>query len=180
MYLPTANPLLQLHAAEREAAMHLLSFFPDLPPHFTIDHYLDERRRGQDLLWPTVRPLPGVLKLVTHLHKKNIPIAVATGSQRRNYDQKSSHLMDTLFGMFDGKVVCADDGLVAKGRGKPNPDIFLVTARKMLGRNVGEGDDIEGSVTDAQREERRRGLVFEDAIPGMQAGKRAGMNGTFH
>lgn len=163
--------------AEREAAAHLLSFFPDLPPHFTIDHYLEERRRGQDLLWPTVRPLPGVLKLISHLHKHKIPIAVATGSQRRNYDQKSAHLMDALFGLFDGKVVCADDGLVAKGRGKPNPDIFLVTATKMLGREVGEGDDVEGSVTEEQRLERRKGLVFEDAIPGMQAGKRAGMNG---
>ncbi|TCD64827.1 hypothetical protein EIP91_003575 [Steccherinum ochraceum] len=161
---------------ERDGALHLLSFFPDLPEHFTIDHYLDERRRGQDLLWPTVRPLPGALKLVAHLHKHKIPIAVATGSLRRNYVQKSAHLIDDLFGMFEGKVVCADDGLVAKGRGKPNPDIFLATARKMLGRDVGEGDDVAASVTDAQRAERRKGLVFEDAIPGMQAGKRAGMN----
>ncbi|KAH8107674.1 HAD-like protein [Cristinia sonorae] len=161
---------------EREAAAHLLSFFPDLPAHFTIDHYLEARRQGQDLLWPTVRPLPGALKLVSHLHRHKVPIAVATGSQRRNYEQKSSHLMDALFGMFEGKVVCADDGLIGKGRGKPNPDIFLVTAREMLGRDVGEGDDIEAKVTDAQRKERRKGLVFEDAIPGVQAGKRAGMN----
>lgn len=87
--------------------------------------------------------------------------------------------MDDLFNMFDGKVVCADDGLVAKGRGKPNPDIFLVAARQMLGRDVGEGDDIEKVITETQREERRKGLVLEDAILGMQAGKRAGMNGSF-
>ncbi|THH31390.1 hypothetical protein EUX98_g2777 [Antrodiella citrinella] len=161
---------------ERESAMHLLSFFPDLPPHFTIDHYLDERRKGQDLLWRTVRPLPGVLKLVQHLHKHQIPIAVATGSQRRNYEQKSSHLMAELFGLFEGKVVCADDGLVKTGRGKPNPDIFLVTARKMLERDVGEAEELEENITDKQRLERRKGLVFEDAILGVQAGKRAGMN----
>ncbi|EKM54781.1 uncharacterized protein PHACADRAFT_210564 [Phanerochaete carnosa HHB-10118-sp] len=35
---------------EREAAAHLLSFFPDLPPDFTIDTYLSERRAGQDAL----------------------------------------------------------------------------------------------------------------------------------
>ncbi|KAI0246437.1 hypothetical protein BJV78DRAFT_150445 [Lactifluus subvellereus] len=44
-----------------------------------------------------------------------------------------------------------------------------------LGRAVGPNE--EGDVVgDAEREERARGLVFEDAIPGVQAGKRAGMN----
>jgi pseudouridine 5'-phosphatase len=164
--------------AEREAAAHLLSFFPDLPPDFTIETYLTERREGQDRLWPTVQPLPGTVKLVQHLRKHNIPIAVATGSQRRNYEQKSAHLMDVLFGSFDGKVVCADDGLIPKGRGKPCPDVFLVTARTCLGRDVGEKEDDDVEVTERQRLERKKGLVFEDAIPGMQAGKRAGMNGA--
>lgn len=165
------------YVAEREAAAHLLSFFPDLPAEFTIDTYLAERRVGQDALWPHVKPLPGVLKLVKHLHRHKIPIAVATGSQRRNFELKSLHLMDDLFGHFEGKVVCADDGLVQPGRGKPHPDIFLVTAKSCLGRDVGEGEENEGKVTDAQKLERAKGLVFEDAIPGLQAGKRAGMRG---
>jgi hypothetical protein len=63
------------------------------------------------------------------------------------------------------------------GRGKPFPDVFLAAAR-MLGRDVGPNE--EGSVVgEAEREERARGLVLEDAIPGVQAGKRAGMNGQF-
>ncbi|EPT04610.1 hypothetical protein FOMPIDRAFT_1156880 [Fomitopsis schrenkii] len=161
---------------ERQAAEHLLSFFPDLPPHFTIDHYIEQRRIGQDALWPTVQPLPGVLKLVQHLHKHKIPIAVATGSQRRNYEQKSAHLMNALFGLFEGRVVCADDGLIKPGRGKPHPDVFLVAASRMLGRDVGEGEAEERSVGEVQRAERGKGLVFEDAIPGVQAGKRAGMH----
>lgn len=160
---------------ERDAAAHLLSFFPDLPPEFTIDVYLERRRTGQDALWPYVQPLPGVVKLVQHLYKHKIPIAVATGSQRRNYVMKSSHLMDKLFGFFEGKVVCADDGLVKPGRGKPHPDIFLVTARTCFTRDVGEGEIGESKVTEAELVERSKGLIFEDAIPGMQAGKRAGM-----
>lgn len=177
--LRNIDSLLIVHTlAEREAAAHLLSFFPDLPSEFTIDTYLDERRIGQDALWPSVKPLPGVLKLVQHLHRHNIPIAVATGSQRRNYEQKSSHLMDELFGHFKGQVVCADDGLVKPGRGKPHPDIFLVTAQTCFGRDVGLGEESEGQVTDVQRAERAKGLVFEDAIPGVQAGKCAGMNGV--
>lgn len=164
--------------AERDAAAHLLSFFPDLPAEFTIDAYLDERRGQQDALWGTVRPLPGVVKLVQHLYKHKVPIAVATGSQRRNYEQKSAHLMDELFGCFEGKVVCADDGLIAKGRGKPCPDVFLVTAKKCFGRDVGDKEDGDALVTPDQIAERKKGLVFEDALPGMQAGKRAGMNGA--
>lgn len=65
-----------------------------------------------------------------------------------------------------------------EGRGKPNPDIFLIAAREMLGRDVGEEEgDGRGVVSETQKAERAKGLVFEDAIPGVQAGKRAGMKG---
>ncbi|KAI0690286.1 HAD-like protein [Cerioporus squamosus] len=160
---------------EREAAAHLLSFFPDLPPSFTIDYYLDARRSLQDQRWPSVRPLPGALKLVQHLHAHGVPIALATGSQRRNFELKSSHL-GALFDCFEGRVVCADDGLIAPGRGKPHPDIFLVAAERFLKLDVGQGEVQEGHVSEKQREVRAKGLVFEDGIPGVQAGKRAGMS----
>ena len=59
-------------------------------------------------------------------------------------------------------------------KGKLAPDIFLTTAREMLNRDVGHP---EISLTDIQICERGKGLVFEDALPGVQAGKRAGMSG---
>jgi len=153
---------------EREAANHLLSYFPDIS--LTIDSYLTQRNIGQDLLWPTVQLLPGVQKLVFHLFKHNIPIAVATSSKRRNFNMKTGHLGD-VFGNFEGRVVCGDDDQ-GKIKGKPAPDIFLVAAREKLGRKVGEGTEL----SQEEEEERAKGLVFEDAIPGMQAGKRAGMS----
>ncbi|KAI0775791.1 HAD-like protein [Trametes elegans] len=159
---------------ERDAALHLLSFFPDLPPSFTPEHYLAARRRLQDERWPSVQPLPGALRLVQHLHRRRVPIALATGSQRRNFELKSSHL-GALFGCFEGRVVCADDGLVRPGRGKPHPDIFLVAAAKFLQRDVGAGEVGEDHVSEEEKAERAKGLVFEDAIPGVQAAKRAGM-----
>jgi pseudouridine 5'-phosphatase len=54
--------------------------------------------------------------------------------------------------------------------------VFLTAAREALGRPVGEDE----ACTDLELIERRKGLVFEDAIPGMQAGKRAGMSGTVY
>ncbi|OBZ70881.1 hypothetical protein A0H81_09203 [Grifola frondosa] len=150
---------------EREAAAHLLSFFPDLPPTFTIDTYLTQRRTGPTLAVRWRRPAS------RHLHRHGVPLALATGSQRRNFALKSAHLHDTLFGCFEGRVVCPDDGLLAPGRGKPCPDVFLVAAERWLGRRVGvEPAGVE------ELSERARGLVFEDAVAGVQAGKRAGMN----
>jgi pseudouridine 5'-phosphatase len=97
---------------------------------------------------------------------------VATSSGRRNFELKPNHLR-ALFGYFKGRIVCADD-VGYEMKGKPNPDIFLTAARDMLGRPVGDNLPECGNV---EREERGKGLVFEDAIFGMQAGKRAGMSG---
>lgn len=161
---PLASP------AERAAAAHLLSFFPDIT--LTIDDYLAQRRTAQDARWPHVQLLPGAARLVAHLAAHGVPIAIATGSTRRNFELKAAHLQH-VFSHFGSDVVCGDDGA---GRGKPFPDVFLAAARN-LGRAVGanEGD----AVTEAELEERARGLVFEDAIPGVQAGRRAGMSGEF-
>ena len=126
----------------------------------------------QEALWPTVRLLPGVHKLVHHLRKHNIPIAVATSTSRRKYDMKTAHLQ-SLFECFEGRVVCGDHK--NNMNGKPAPDIFITTAREMLNRDVGHPEVSE--TEDIHIRERGKGLVFEDALPGVQAGKRAGMSG---
>lgn len=178
--------------AERDAAQHLLSFFPNIS--LTLEDYLTRRNALQDLRWSTVPLLPGVERLVKHLHTHNIPMVVATGSRRRNLEMKSVNLRH-VFNLFGSRILCADDwisehgwgkrevihsGDVARpviepGRGKPCPDLFLVAAREVLGKAVGQSE-IE-MATEAERTERHKGLVFEDAIPGVHAGKRAGMNG---
>ncbi|KAJ7933842.1 HAD-like domain-containing protein [Mycena leptocephala] len=155
---------------QHEAAVHLLSFFPDIS--LTVPAYLEQRNALQDKLWPTVPLLPGVKKLISHLKSHNIPMVVATSSSRRNFELKTAHLSE-IFDCFEGKVVCGDDKQWNMC-GKPEPDIFLVAAREILGRDVGPAD--AANVTASQLAERRKGLVFEDALPGMQAGKRAGMS----
>ncbi|KAG6873446.1 hypothetical protein C0995_015535 [Termitomyces sp. Mi166 len=154
--------------AEIAAAEHLLSFFPDIP--LSLESYLLQRNTLQDAIWPTVPLLPGVRKLILHLKAHNIPIAVATGSKRRNFELKTGHLGE-VFDCFEGNIVCGDD-VQYQMRGKPFPDIFLVAAREMLGRDVGQAE----SCSSDEACERAKGLVFEDGVPGMQAGKRAGMS----
>jgi len=86
-----------------------------------------------------------------------------------------------VFGVFEARVVCGDDKQYEGMRGKPNPDIFLVAAKEMLGRNVGKlvglNEDGSKELSPEQLTERGKGLVLEDGLPGVQAGKRAGMNG---
>jgi pseudouridine 5'-phosphatase len=152
--------------------MYLLSCFPDIS--IDLDAFLVERCQIQDTLFPTVELMPGVHKLVHHLKKHNIPIAVATSSRRRDYNLITAHLQ-SLFECFEGKVVCGDDFRYHM-KGKPAPDIFITAAREMLNRDVGHPQALE---TDIHIEERRKGLVFEDSLLGMQGGKRAGMSGMF-
>ncbi|PFH51916.1 hypothetical protein AMATHDRAFT_74609 [Amanita thiersii Skay4041] len=154
---------------EMDAARYLYSFFSDIP--LPIETYLAEKNRILDEIWPTVTLLPGARKLIQHLKAHNIPIAVATSSRRKKFILKTGHLGD-VFDCFEGKVICGDDTEYSM-RGKPDPDIFLTAARELLGRNVGH--PLEGC-TYVQRRERSKGLVFEDSLPGVQSGKRAGMS----
>lgn len=81
-----------------------------------------------------------------------------------------------VFQLFGDNIICGDDPRIA--RPKPAPDIFLAAAT-MIGRQVGLAEEGYGNVgvTDEEKKERRKGLVFEDGIPGAQAGLRAGMQG---
>jgi len=90
-----------------------------------------------------------------------------------------------VFELFNDRVVCGDDseygngpwsspegGIVKSVRSKPAPDMFLCAA-ELLGRSVGREE--EANVEEAA--ERKKGLVFEDGIPGVQAALKAGMHG---
>lgn len=108
-----------------------------------------------------MRLLPGAARLIAHLHAHGVPIAIATGSNRAEFALKTAHMPDT-FALFGDKVVCADDALMHGRKSKPAPDVFLQAA-KLLGRTEADGP---------------KGLVFEDAIPGVQAAVAAGMQGA--
>jgi len=99
-----------------------------------------------------------------------VPIVVATASTRRNVGRKSENLKG-FFDYFQGNIVCSDD-VAGKTTGKPEPYIFLHAAG-VLGKAVG----VTEQCTEAEAVERSKGLVFEDAVYGVQAGKRAGMSG---
>ncbi|KAF9572498.1 glutathione synthase, partial [Lunasporangiospora selenospora] len=125
----------------------------------TPDEYLHERYLLQLERFPHCVPLPGVMRLVKHLKEKNIPIAVATSSYRKNFNLKSMN-NQPLFTLFD-VIVCGDDPAIKNG--KPNPDIFYV-ARDRLSEKFGR-ENIQNEDC----------LVFEDSPIGVQAGVNASM-----
>ncbi|KAI9639778.1 HAD-like domain-containing protein [Dioszegia hungarica] len=156
---------------QRQAAEYILAAYPDVKEHMTADEYLDERNEMQQALFKKVPPMAGAVHLVQSLHAQGVPLALATGSTYENFLYKTGHLPH-IFSLFPADcIVTADSPSVKPGRGKPHPDIFLAAAAT-LGRDVGTAE----ACTDAQREERKRAIVFEDAVPGVKSGVAAGMN----
>ncbi|MCJ1283243.1 hypothetical protein MMC26_002571 [Xylographa opegraphella] len=116
--------------------------------------------------FPSTKPLPGVPALLHALEEAGVQLALATSSNKRNFGLKTAHL-EGLFACFEAeKRVLGDDERIEQGRGKPAPDIYLL-AMEMV--NVGLRRRGEKEV---RREEC---LVFEDSVPGIEAGRRAGM-----
>jgi pseudouridine-5'-monophosphatase len=118
----------------------------------TVDQYLEERKHLLEEMFPQAEPLPGAVRLTTHLHRIGIPQAVASSSDRHSFDLKiTKH--SAWFSIF-ACVVLGDDPEIKHG--KPAPDMFLVAAERL-------------------RADPAHCLVFEDSPAGVKAARAAGM-----
>ncbi|CAI7634186.1 unnamed protein product [Penicillium glandicola] len=159
----------QMQGRPQPEAGKIFNDFAQLP---ISDEQLNEERSAlQRHYFPKSQPLPGVPTLLSNLVSTQstdepVYIALATSSHRSNYKLKTDHLTD-LFSVFpESNKVLGDDPRIGKGRGKPLPDIYLLALETINTelRNKGK--------TEIKPEEC---LVFEDAVPGVEAGRRAGM-----
>ncbi|KAL9109211.1 MAG: hypothetical protein Q9227_006136 [Pyrenula ochraceoflavens] len=142
----------------------------------SIEEFMAKQSKLQQEHFPHCKPLPGVERLIQRLKKmekgegksgRKVHMAVATSSHVRNYRIKTENLTE-LFGLFPKRqIVLGDDTRIGKGRGKPLPDIYLL-ALKTINDSLRE----QGSESEITPEEC---LVFEDSVPGVEAGRRAGM-----
>ncbi|PAN28442.1 hypothetical protein PAHAL_5G152900 [Panicum hallii] len=99
--------------------------------------------------WQKANPLPGVKRLVKHLYKNRVPLAIASNSIRRNIDHKVPKLED--WGECFSVILGGDQ----VPNGKPSPDIFLESAKR-LGINPSSC------------------LVIEDSVVGVKGAKASG------
>ncbi len=94
-------------------------------------------------------PLPGANDLLEHLHRSNVPIAIATTGNRK----QTSLLLKRLRLPKAMKIITGDD--VEKA--KPSPDIFVAAAQK-LRVNIGDCIVVGDSVWDVLAAGRKRAL----------------------
>lgn len=140
---------------------------PVAPEEFTALQVALQRKH-----FPHCQPLPGVRDLLANLAATQttaqpVHIALASSSHRANFQLKTAHLAD-LFGMFpEDRRVLGDDPRIGKGRGKPLPDIYLLALETINAELRRTGSEPEIAPHEC--------LVFEDAVPGVEAGRRAGM-----
>lgn len=126
---------------------------------------MDKTRVLQQKHFTKTQPLKGVAKLLKDLSNTsdpNIRLALATSSHRGNFFIKTNHL-EELFSVFpEQQRILGDDPRIPPGRGKPAPDIYLLALKSI--------NDAQNSVIRPEE-----CLVFEDSVPGVEAGRRAGM-----
>ena len=103
----------------------------------------------RDLYQSAIQPTPGLVAFLQELQQKDIPRAIATSAPPSNVDFTLERT--DLHAYFP---VIVDDTMVVAG--KPDPEVYLKAAEQL---------DMPP----------QRCVVFEDAIPGIQAGKSAGM-----
>ncbi|KAF2706508.1 HAD-like protein [Pleomassaria siparia CBS 279.74] len=154
----------QLQGRPGPQASEIFNAWANLP--ITPAEYFEQNSALQRELFPNTQPLPGVLELLKTLKARGVHMALATSSHAGNFVLKSSHLPE-LFAHFDKEhQVLGDDERIPKGRGKPAPDIYLLALSTLNDTLRAKGE------TEIRPEEC---LVFEDSVPGVESGRRAGM-----
>ncbi|KAL1899370.1 hypothetical protein Cpir12675_001405 [Ceratocystis pirilliformis] len=151
------------------------------------EQYMEEYLALQRQYFPGTKPLPGIQKLLGDLGRtryydlpdaaapstttsvperpSRVHIALATSAHESNFKLKTSHL-EELFSVFEThRRVLGDDPRIPAGRGKPLPDIYQIALKTI-------NDSLVPGETPIRPEEC---LVFEDSVPGVEAGRRAGM-----
>jgi len=103
----------------------------------------------REMYRPHIQPTPGLTHFLQNLKDHNIPFAVATSAPPANVDFTLGHT-----GLRETFSAIVDDTMVKEG--KPAPEVYLTAAKAI---NMPPDTCI----------------VFEDALLGIQAGKKANM-----
>jgi len=119
----------------------------------TEEQYLQKHHDLAAKIMLTADLMPGVDRLLRHLHAQKVPIALATSSSKELYDIKTIKHTE-IFNLFNHKVYGSSDPEVVLG--KPSPDIFIVAASRF-----------------PDKPDPRQCLVFEDAPNGVRAARAA-------
>ncbi|PIA65599.1 hypothetical protein AQUCO_00100830v1 [Aquilegia coerulea] len=117
----------------------------------TVDEFISEITPRFSDWWCNIKPLPGANRLIRHLHGHGVPMALASYSARASVESKLSYHQGWKESF---SVIIGGDEVTM---GKPSPEIFLEAAKRL---------NIEAS----------RCVVIEDSLPGVIAGKAAGMS----
>lgn len=117
----------------------------NIPEQIAVNEVIEEMLK----LYETVEILPGVEEIIEYYHKRQIPMAIASSSKQILIDKAIERLH------VKNKIQMVHSAEFEKA-GKPAPDVFLGTAKKM-------------------KTEPDKCLVFEDSIFGVEAAIRAGM-----
>jgi HAD superfamily hydrolase (TIGR01509 family) len=128
----------------------LMQWIGDHLTDFEIASYSERKEaRYRDLYRPELEAVEGLSAFLDESRRLGVPLALATSGGKPNIDF-------VLGGLGIAECFAVVVGAEEVTHGKPHPEIYTVTARKL-------------------GVEARRCLVFEDSLVGIQAVSRAGM-----
>ncbi|KAI6184701.1 hypothetical protein M3Y97_00624400 [Aphelenchoides bicaudatus] len=153
----TLDQKLKIMGRKKPEAIQCLIDFNDLSDKITLDEMLETYNGYLEDVLLDCPVLPGVQKLVSHLQSHNIPMAICTGSDAEEFEQKTRKNLQHWLQVIPNRVLAGSDPDVKEG--KPAPDPYLCTFKRFT----------------KQPESHANCIVFEDSINGAKAALEANM-----